>query len=180
MRPPPVEVGALLLFLVALAITASFFFDSGEGPPRELPAISPGLPSGSVRPTPGPNRLPEPKSWFVTYFVEGENKTSPSHQGILEGLDLAYEAGPFGDVPDNSWYLVTEIAFELAPGRYAFTLEHDGALAISVDNQPVVSYPDPIATQRREVAFDHAGFDLILRIEARDTGGPFQLRWIGD
>ena len=111
MRLPPVKVGALVLFLIGLAITGSFFFDAADSSSKEPRGVSLGLPpAGSPLP---PTRLPPPARWFVTYFIDREGEPSPSHQGILEGLELAYEAAPFGDLPDDAWHLSVEIGIDL-------------------------------------------------------------------
>ena len=178
MRLPPVEVGALLLLLVALAITASFFFDPARNSFGEPSRVSLGLPPEGALAT--PTRLDPPARWFVTYFVDGAAEPSPSHQGIVDGLDLAYAAAPFGDLPDDAWHLVAEITLALPAGRYAFAVERDGAFAAAVDDRPIGAFADPAATVRTEVTFAHSGGDLVLRLEARDEGGPFVLRWLDE
>ena len=188
MRLPPVEVGALLLLLVALAITASFFFDPARSSFGEPRGASLGLPADTddtdapvpfppgERPQLHPWSVPAPERWLITYFPEGQAEVL-AHQGSVEALDLEFANAPFGDLTDDSWWLTAQTGFELAPGRYVFVVEHDGVLEVYVDNRLAGSHSDPAGTIALEVSFTHRGGFVGLRIAARDGGGPFVLRW---
>ncbi len=192
MRLPPVEVGALLLLLVALAITASFFFDPAQSSSGEPRGVSLGLRPDAgdadapvASPAAGPPQhlprsVPVPERWLITYFVEGVTEGVVAHQGTVEALDLEFAGAPFGDLTDDSWWLSAETGFELAAGRYVFVLEHDGLLEVYVDDRLVASQADSAGPVGLEVGFAHAGGFVSLRIAARDGGGPFLLRWAQD
>ena len=134
MRLPPVEVGALLLLLVALAITASFFFDPAESSSGEPRGPSLGLPADAddadapaafppaERPQLHPWSVPAPARWLITYFAEGQAEGVPAHQGSVEALDLEFANAPFGDLTDDSWWLTAQTGFELAAGAMCSSL----------------------------------------------------------
>ncbi|MCL4243141.1 MAG: hypothetical protein KJ048_17465 [Dehalococcoidia bacterium] len=145
----------------------------GATPPTATPTLGP-----TATPVPV-TRLAQPESWRLTYY-----EAAVSGGDILTGdsfvrrLDLVSERAPFRDMRDDAWSAVLSQQVDAAAGRNAFTLEYDCAVTVFVDDEEVARGEDPDGPARLEVTFDHAGGEAALRVEARDTGGPFLLRWV--
>ncbi len=97
---------------------------------------------------------------------------------FIERLDLVSEGAPFRDMRDDGWSAFLSAQVAAAAGRNGFAIEYDCAVAVFVDDREVARGENPDGPKRLDVAFDHAGGEAALRIEARDTGGPFLLRWV--
>jgi len=124
-------------------------------------------------------RLAQPQSWRLTFYESavsgGDILTGDS---FIERLDLVSEGAPFRDMRDDGWSAFLSAQVAAAAGRNGFAIEYDCAVAVFVDDREVARGENPDGPKRLDVAFDHAGGEAALRIEARDTGGPFLLRWV--
>lgn len=180
------ETVGVALFAVALAMTASLTFvgqgRSHEGPP---PTISLGMPVPTDTPTTAPTPTPVPPtaldlrnvSWLVTYWSDSvDGSRRQESQGFVQGLDLAFDGAPFPDMHDDAWSMTAETTLTLEPGEYAFALEHDGTVAVWVNGEQVAAGPGTPGLRALEASFVSEGGAVTIVIEARDTGGRFELR----
>lgn len=173
------------LILLALSAFIAFTFLNadarGDLSPR-TPII--GQPLDTPTPAPSPtNTVPPPAtieppedSWLLSFYNRDEQQ--PSATTAVEALDIEYESAPFGDFADDDWRLEATTSLPLEPGPQTFTLIHDGSVRVLVDGQEVASDNDPSeGPAQLVVIFQHDGGRATITIEARDTGGPFLLRW---
>jgi hypothetical protein len=145
----------------------------GDEPPTATPTLAPTA-------TPAPvTRLAQPESWRLSYYESaisgGDILTGDS---FIRRLDLVSERAPFRDMRDDAWSAVLSQQVSAAAGRNGFTLEYDCAVVVFVDDEEVARGENGDGPARLEVTFDHVGGEAGLRIEARDAGGPFLLRWV--
>jgi hypothetical protein len=145
----------------------------GETPPTATPTLGP-----TATPVPV-TRLPQPESWRLSYYESavsgGDILTGDS---FIQRLNLVSERAPFRDMRDDAWSAFLSAPVSAVAGRNGFAIEYDCAVAVFVDDEEVARGENADGPRRLEVTFDHAGGTAALRIEARDTGGPFLLRWV--
>ena len=145
-----------------------------------------GSPPPTVTPTPAPTatpvpvtRLAAPSDWLVRYF-------EAAHSGgdllvgsmIAERVGISAQKAAFADMRDDAWSVTFEREVTAAAGRNGFAIEYDCELKVFVDGAEVAREPNPDGSKTTEVRFDHKGGAAMLVIEARDTGGPFLVRWV--
>lgn len=144
----------------------------GETPPTATPTPEP-----TATPVPVA-RVAPPANWQLSLYERavsgGDILTGTT---FVKALDLAAARSPFTDMRDDAWSAAFEAEVHTTAGRNGFALEYDCELVVLVDDAEVFRAENPGGTQRAEVAFDHAGGKARVRIEARDTGGPFVVRW---
>lgn len=144
----------------------------GAAPPTATPTPEP-------TPTPVPvTRVAQPASWQLSLYeraVSGGDLFTGTT--FVESLAMEAERSPFTDMRDDAWSAAFEAEVPTVAGRNGFALEYDCELVVLVDGAEVFRAENPDGTTRAEVAFDHAGGTARVRIEARDTGGPFAVRW---
>lgn len=180
------ETVGIALFAAALAITVSLtFVDQGrshEGPP---PTVSLGIPVPTASPTLAPTPTPVPPrqvdlrdvSWRVTFWSDAtDGDRRKESEGFAEGLDFAFDGAPFPDMRDDAWSLTAAATITLEPGDFAFELEHDGTVAVWVDGEQVAAGPGTPGLRTLTVAFASQGNPVSIMVEAKDTGGRFELR----
>ena len=145
----------------------------GATPPTATPTLEP-----TATPVPVA-RQAQPESWRLSYYesaVSGGDLLSGD--SFVQRLDMVSERAPFRDMRDDAWSAFLSAPVSAAAGRNGFTIEYDCAVAVFVDDEEVARGENPDGPTRLEVTFDHDGGTAALRIEARDTGGPFLLRWV--
>lgn len=145
----------------------------GEAPPTATPTPEPAA-------TPAPvNRLEQPGNWQLRFYETaisgGDILTGSSY---VEELNLLAPAAPFRDMRDDAWSAVFSQELTTAAGRNGFTLEYDCDIVVYVDDVEVARAGNPDGPEPLDVVFEHAGGAASVRIEARDVGGPFLLRWV--
>ncbi len=180
----------LAMLAIGLVIAATFLNPAAGGSDRP-PSFSQGQtvgpstprprPPTPVGPTPTPVAVPQPPGWLVEFFdISADGAQRRAATGLPDTLDLAFPAAPFPGMRDDSFLVVAQAGGGLPPARYTFTLEYDCELRVLVAGSEVASAPDPGAAATLVVAFEHDGRGPAeLRIECRDRGGPFLLRWKG-
>lgn len=145
----------------------------GEAPPTATPTPEP-----TATPVPV-TRLEQPESWQLRFYEAaisgGEILTGSS---FLAELNLLAPGAPFRDMRDDAWSAVFEQQLATTAGSNGFTLEYDCDLVVYVDEVEVARAENPDGPERLEVVFEHGGGNASVRIEARDTGGPFVVRWV--
>jgi hypothetical protein len=171
---------------LALALVFGFmFFDPGSTDGKTDVRATPSL--GELVPTPAPptatpipvRELKEPGgNWFLVYYERSASgRDTRSAEGFIERLTIDEAGKPFPDFSDDAWRVEASQQLTLEPGRYRFTLETDGAVAVTVGEKVVFEANDDASPQRRDVVFDHPGGSLAILINMRDTGGPLRLDW---
>lgn len=145
----------------------------GAPPPTATPTQAP-----TATPVPT-TRLAAPKDWFVSYYeVARSGGNILTGTAVIERISLASQSAAFMDMRDDAWSVAWEQQVTAAAGRNAFTLEFDCELTVTVDGAEIAREPNPEGAKTVDVRFDHKGGTAMLRIEARDTGGPFLARWV--
>jgi hypothetical protein len=171
------EWAAIAALLAAAVIAITFIDPTSGGSDRQ--GSSKASPTAGRKATLGPPRpLPQPPLWSVGFHdITADGASRLDGQGVLEKLDMSYPGAPFGTLRDDSWKVVAEAPFSAAEGQYDFSVEHDCELRISVNEEEVAADPDSQAAATVRVSFTHAGGTGSIKVECRDRGGPFLLRW---
>ena len=173
-------------------IMGFLFFDpsstDGQNPVFDRTAtvifVPPGTPEPTAHTSPSLTPIPVVKlgepggQWLVGYYESNEpGKGVRGGEGFIANLDFDYPASPFPDFTDDHWRLAVSQSMNLAPGRYGFVLESDGALRVTAGNTVLIDVPDSPQRSTHAVEFDHAGGTVNITIDVRDTGGPVYLHW---
>ncbi|MGE5595871.1 MAG: hypothetical protein ACM3S1_07535 [Hyphomicrobiales bacterium] len=126
--------GLAIAVLVALSFCNPAVGTETEPRPITLgePVTPTAVPSSPTPTAVPPTDLGAPENWFVQYF------TGPSpadgvedSRGFVDTLDVEHEVAPYPGLRDDDWSLVASAHWrELPAGRYAFTLESDGAVRV--------------------------------------------------
>lgn len=147
----------------------------GEAPPTATPTLEP-----TATPVPV-SRVAPPANWQLSLYERavsgGDILTGTT---FVEALDMEAEGSPFTDMRDDAWSAAFEADVATVAGRNGFELEYDCELVVLADGAEVFRAENPDGARRAEVVFDHAGGKTRVRIEARDGGGPFVVRWAAD
>lgn len=182
------ELVPLALFVVAvLGALAVTFFAGSDNPDEERAAEelresrsgdpTPG--GGSDAPTPTPAKqvnVAQPAGWNITYYTVGAAGDIYEGRSAVEKLDLRFEKGaPFPDMRDGQWKVVLESNLEAEAGTWQFELEYAGEVQVFVDDVEVAKGASETPA-RLKVEVPGTG-SAIVRIEGKDTPGPFVLRW---
>ncbi len=182
------EIVALGVLLVA-GVIGFMFLDptASQGGSDTPPTISLGQtpPTASATPEDTPTPLPDavtmpaPTRWRITYFdrfISGGfgQVADGARDGILE-IDIP--GAPFNDSRDDAWKVDASIPVDLEPGRWAFQLEYDCALVVTLGSQELLAAENPASAQTVEVTFILETGAPELRISCEDTAGPTLLRW---
>jgi hypothetical protein len=190
--PRELVATALLGIAIIAGISVTFLRDDNE-PQRSaaelLNATATTTATQTLPPTftPTPERTPVPENlvaierpgaWLIQFadVSARDDSLSVTSTGSRELLDLNYPAAPFGDMRDNQWAVLVEASIRGDEGRWLFTIEFKGSVKIEIDGVLVVERTSAEVTPL-QIGLLHAGGDAVLRIEGRDTDGPFVLRW---
>ncbi len=167
------ELVGLALFGVAIAVSISFYLPGGDDDAPAPFSVGGRATPQPVTNTEGPAQLPQPASWQVQYFRQNESTTSSGRE--TSTLNEQFERAPSG-YTDDAWRLRAEATIQAPPGRYTFSIEHQGRVQIIVNGQ-AVGGGTADAGGTVPVAFTLRQSTVKIRIEAQDREGPFLLRW---
>ena len=137
-------------------------------------------------PAPSPTATPEPateltapsNSWLIQFYevpITGGELLNGS--GAAQTLDMSFAGPPFPDFHDDRWFLRASADFQVTDGLSRLTIVHDGDLRVLVDDKEVAHDADGPDAKTAEVTFRHAAGRAHVQIEARDEGGPFELKF---
>lgn len=180
------EIVALGVLFVA-GLIGFMFLDptasqGGGRPPGtvSLGEAPPATPEPSPTPLPPAVALPAPERWRITYF---DAFLSGGYGQVADGAQnspvvIDYPGAPFNDSRDDGWKVELSVGIDLQPGRYAFDLEYDCDLNVSVGQAAIVAAENPDERTTVTVDFVHEGGEAWLLIACEDTGGPTFLRWV--
>ena len=170
------EIVGLLLFGVALAVTVSFYLPGfGKEEPHGLRVSDLGT-SATVVGTNAGLAFADPGGWEFAYRADdgsgGRAETKATR------LNLAFDAEPAPGLPQDQWILTAETTFPLQAGNYHFVIEYRGSVVVRVNGSSAVTGE----SQRGELAalvvpFQHVRGKATIQITARDSEGPFVVRW---
>ncbi len=173
--------------LIAAVVIAAQFLDPAASESRADPTVvrlgEPSTPTTAATPAPTatpvapPHRLGAPTSWAVNFFEDGF--TQPTDQAFVADLNFSFPKAPFPDYKDDHWSLRATADFEVEAGASAFRLRHAGEVTVTVDGTTVASEGGG-GTKTLGVRFDHAAGHAVVSIDAKDTGGPFEITWLPD
>lgn len=182
------EVVGLAVLGVGLVIGYLFLDpsagESSSAAPGQIYRGEPVLPTVKVEPTATPT--PEPAfstaknpatGWFIQFYELHGTDELANGQGFTPTLELAFPKAPFPDFKDDSWMVRASADFPVE-GRTQLSIEHDGDLRVFVDDKEVLHDEDASSANTVTVKFDHTPGTAHVRIEGRDTGGPFELKLI--
>lgn len=169
------EIVGLLLFGVALAVTISFYLPGvGDDASQRLRVSDLGTsapPVGTGSGTP----LADPGAWEFAYRADdgsgGRAETKATR------LNLTFDAEPAPGLPGDQWILTAETTFALQPGDYHFVIEYRGSVVVRVNGSAVTGESQRGDLAAIVVPFQHIRGRATIQITARDSEGPFVLRW---
>jgi hypothetical protein len=174
----------LAALLAGVAMAATFLDPSAGGSSRPPTSVGPGLaaPTPTPRPDPGPPiPLLRPDHWVVAFHdITADGAARLDSQAVVQALEFEFEGAPFINLKDDSWKLTAEAGFTAAYGRYTVSFEHQCELKVQVDYRTVGERDQSREGDVVTFTFVHAGGNGFLKLDCRDTGGPFGLRWAGD
>lgn len=182
------------LGVLAVALLIGFMYlepassDSRHTPPGEIHLGSTATPvvmptatpvvAPTATPTPSPTALGAPAGgWIIGYYQDAFSGGSilVSQTGART-VDLAYKTAPFLDFKDDAWSIRATAAYDLAAGRYAVTVEYQGRLTVTLNDQQLLSEEATVGAKTVSVEFEYAGGQAFIAVEGRDVKGPFRLK----
>ena len=120
-----------------------------------------------------------PEGWVLRFkdvsSVDGQLLDGPV--GTVPQLNLEYPAAPFGDMRDDGWAVLAEASLRGGSGEWNFEIEYQGSVVVKVNDVEVATGQATELTRLPIKAEQQEGTSSVS-IEARDTGGPFVLRWV--
>ncbi len=183
------EIVALGLLLVAAfgAIAVTFLRDEDAAQDEAALQVqadrTAGITPGAATATPSPTPLPpisavQPSGWQITFqAITSTGNAIDDGFNAVEKLDLKYDSVPFLTMTDNMWGVraLGQLKSDRG-GAWKFSIEYKGSIKVFINDQLVgEGQSDSLTTL--DVEGPATGASGVVIIEARDTGGPFVLRW---
>ncbi len=171
------EIVGLLLFALALAVTISFYLPGlSNDEPSGLSVSdlkSSSTPQGTASGTP----MADPGGWRFSYQAD-DGSGGRAESGPATRLDLAFDEEPSAGLPEDQWILTAQASATLQPGDYQFVIEYRGSIVVRVNGNSLLTTENNGATIAATiVSFQHTRGRVTIEITARDSVGPFVLRW---
>ncbi len=161
----PREVVGLVVLAVALVIGFQFID-----------------PSASESRGPDANSATKVKAptggWWVQFVELTDSGELAGGEGAQPQLDFTFAHAPFPDFGDDRWLLRASAEIELAAGFNQLDIEHQGEVRVLIDGQEVLQEAGTGKEQTATVKFNHFPGKARIMVEARDTGGPFAVRFV--
>lgn len=180
------EIVALGLLLVAAigAISVTFLRDEDSSQDDAAEAVqaerTAGLTPGADTPTPTPEPVDAnaPRGWQVTFHAITSTGNFIDDGFIAaETLDFKYDTVPFLTMNDNQWALTAIGALRSdRAGAWQFSIEYQGAVKVYI-NDELVGEAQSDSPKTLDITGPETGETAVVKVEARDTGGPFLVRW---
>jgi hypothetical protein len=162
-------VGLIVLLLAVASALAALRNGDGEEQTKSLP-VQAGQRLGAP--------APAPAEWLIEFSSQKTPGDSVSNgPSALKVLDLNFETVPFPDFEDGKWSVVAEGHIPLAPGPYSFVLEYRGDIRVLINGTEAAKGSSGARVVPVTIAFQSDADGVGVRIEAKDTQGPFTLRW---
>lgn len=181
-----VALGALIVVAI-VAVSVTFLRDEDEKQDEAALQVqadrTAGITPGAATPTPSPTPEPpidanQPNGWQVTFnIVTGSGNAISDGFTSVEKLDLSYPGAPFLDMKDDAWGITALAQLQSdRGGDWQFQLEYQGSVKVYI-NDALVAEGQSGSLATLDVKGPNTGASGVVKIDARDTGGPFVLKW---